>query len=279
MQGPFVDWGTVAAGTLTGHALRTRHRAIYPGIDLCRDIELTPALRAEAAWLWSKQRAVIAGNSAAALHRAKWVDARSPAELIHRNRRPPVGIHVWSDDIDDDEIVDIRGIRVCAPARAAFDLARRYPLDRAVAAIDALVNATRLDLLDAEKLMAGHPGRRGIPAARKALKLIDGGSESPRETWLRLLVVGAGYPRPQTQIRVRDRYNYPFARLDLGWENRKIGLEYEGKHHQTDRFTYERDIRRLDELSRLGWTIIRVTAADTDDSVLIRLGDAWSRRV
>ena len=279
MQGPFIDWGTVAAGTLTGHALRTRHRPIYPSIYLCRDIELTAVLRAEAAWLWSKRRAVIAGNSAAALHRAKWVDARSPAELIHDNRRPPVGIRVWSDDIDDDEIVRIRGMRVCTPARAAFDLARRYPLDRAVAAIDALVNATRLDLLDVEQLMADHPGRRGVQTARKALELVDGGAESPRETWLRLLVGRSGYPRPHTQIRVRDRHHYEFARIDLGWEDRKIGLEYEGQHHRTDRFTYERDIRRLDELSGLGWIIIRVTAADTEDSVLIRLGDAWRRRM
>ncbi|MGK2868986.1 MAG: hypothetical protein ACSLFA_20515 [Mycobacterium sp.] len=279
MQGLFVGWDSVAAGTLTGHALRTRHRPVYPSIYLCRDIELTAALRAEAAWLWSKKRAVIAGNSAAALHGAKWVDARRAAELIHHNRRPPVGIHVWSDEIDDDEIVHIGGMRVCTPARAAFDLARRYPLDRAVAAIDSLVNATRLDALDVEKLIAAHPGRRGTPAARKALTLVDGGAESPRETWLRLLVMRAGYPRPQTQIRVRDRYHYEFARIDLGWEDRKIGLEYEGRHHQTDRFTYERDIRRLDELSGLGWIILRVTAADTEDSALIRLADAWRRRV
>ncbi len=279
MQGLFIGWDSVAAGTLTGHALRTRYRAVYPSIYLCRDIELTAALRAEAAWLWSKKRAVIAGNSAAALHGAKWADARRAAELIHHNRRPPVGIHVWSDEIDDDEIVHIGGMRVCTPARAAFDLARRYPLDRAVAAIDSLVNATRLDTLDVEKLIAAHPARRGIPAARKALTFVDGGAESPRETWLRLLVMRAGYPRPETQIRVRDRYNYEFARIDLGWEDRKIGLEYEGKHHQTDRFTYERDIRRLDELSGLGWIILRVTAADTEDSALIRLGDAWRRRV
>ncbi|CAN7239771.1 hypothetical protein [Mycolicibacterium frederiksbergense] len=279
MQGRFIGWDAVAAGTLTGHALRTRYRAVYPSIYLRRDIELTAALRAEAAWLWSKKRAVVAGNAAAALHGAKWVDARCAAELIHHNRRPPVGIHVWSDDIEDDEIVDIGGMRVCTPARAAFDLARRYPLDRAVAAIDALVNATRLDIAAVEKLMSGHPARRGTPTARKALPLVDGGAESPRETWLRLLVMRAGYPRPHTQIRVRDRHRHEFARIDLGWEDRKIGLEYEGKHHQTDRFTYERDIRRLDELSGLGWIILRVTAADTEDSALIRLADAWRRRM
>ena len=108
---------------------------------------------------------------------------------------------------------------------------------------------------------------------------MDAGAESPRETWLRLVAIRAGYPRPQTQVRIRDRYGYEFARVDLGWTDRLIGMEYEGRHHQSDPLTYERDIHRLEELTHQGWTIIRVTAADTEDSVLIRLGDAWQRRV
>lgn len=263
---------------LTSHALRTRYQAVYPNVYTPRDVEPTAALRAEAAWLWSKRRAAVAGNSAAALHRAKWVDARRPAELIHTNRRPPAGIHTWSDSIDDDEIVVLRGMRVCVPARAALDIASRYPVDRAVAAIDALAHATKLDIVAVEKLMARYPGRRGIRKVSAAIALVDAGAESPRETWLRLIVIRAGYPRPQTQIRVLDRYDYEFARIDLGWEDLKIGLEYEGQHHRTDPVTYERDIRRLEELSRLDWIIIRVTSADTEDSVLIRLNHAWTRR-
>lgn len=278
MGSALVGSEAVAAGVLTSHALRTRYRAVYPNVYTPRDVELTAALRAEAAWLWSKRRAVVAGNSAAALHRAKWVDARRPAELIHANRRPPAGIHTWSDCIDDDEIVVIRGMRVCVPARAALDIASRYPVDRAVAAIDALAHTTKLDMVAVEKLMARYPGRRGIRKVGAAIALVDAGAESPRETWLRLIVIRAGYPRPQTQIRVLDQYNYEFARIDLGWEDLKIGLEYEGRHHRTDPVTYERDIRRLEELSRLDWIIIRVTAADTEDSVLVRLNHAWTRR-
>lgn len=279
MGGPFIGSDAVARGALTAHQLRTRYDAVYPNIYLPRDVELTAGLRAEAAWLWSKRRAVVAGNSAAALHRARWVSARHPAELIHTNRRPPRGVHTWADRVEDGEIVVVRGIRICTPARAALDIACRYPLDRAVSAIDALANATRLDMVAVEKLIARYPGRRGLRTARAAIDLVDAGAESPRETWLRLLVIRAGYPRPHTQIRVRDRHHYEFARIDLGWADPKIGLEYEGRHHQTDRLTYERDIRRLEELSRLGWIIIRVTAADTTDSVLIRLNDAWARRM
>lgn len=279
MGTPFLGSEAVAAGVLTAHRLRTRYDALYPNVYVPRDTEMTAALRAEAAWLWSKRQAIVAGNSAAALHRTKWIDARSPAELIYANRHRPRDINTWGDRIEADEIIEIRGMRACTPARAALDIACRYPLNRAVAAIDALANRTRLDMVAVEKLMARYPGRRGLRRARAAVDLVDPGSESPRETWLRLLVIRAGYPRPQTQIRVRDRYDYEFARIDVGWKERKIGLEYEGRHHQTDPVTYERDIRRLEELVRLGWTIIRVTAADTEDSVLVRLGDAWTRRV
>jgi hypothetical protein len=39
---------------------------------------------------------------------------------------------------------------VTTPARTAFDIACRYPLDPAVAAIDALARATRLKIADVE---------------------------------------------------------------------------------------------------------------------------------
>jgi hypothetical protein len=59
------------------------------------------------------------------------------------NRHPPSGIHTWSDQWADDETELIDGIMVTTPARTALDLACRYPLGRAVAAIDALAHATR----------------------------------------------------------------------------------------------------------------------------------------
>ncbi len=33
---------------------------------------------------------------------------------------------------------------------------------------------------------------------------MDAGAQSPKETWLRLLLIDAGFPRPQTQIPVFD---------------------------------------------------------------------------
>ena len=136
------------------------------------------------------------------------------------------------------------------PARTALDMACRYPLDAAVTAIDALANAARLKVADVALLADGNR-RRGIPHARTVLELVDPGAESPKETWLRLLVIRNGFPPPTTQIPVYDDFGVLIAVLDMGWEHLKLALDYEAppqsgplqQRHQTPR---RRDRARLD---------------------------------
>ncbi|ORW04338.1 hypothetical protein [Mycobacterium kyorinense] len=278
MGEPFLGSEALACGQLTKHALRSRYVAIHPDVYVPVGTELTAVLRARAAWLWSRRRGVIAGHSASALHRAKWVDDRAPAELLYDYRRPPNGIRTWSDRVDDDEIQLIDGMVATTPARTALDLACRNPVGKAVAAIDALARATRLNLADVELLTERYKGRRGIRRARIALPLVDPGAESPRETWLRLLLVRAGFPPPQTQIPVYDEYCVLVAVVDMGWENIKVAADYEGDHHWTDRRRFYHDIRRAEALTELGWIDVRVTAEDTEGGIIRRVGDAWDRR-
>jgi hypothetical protein len=179
----------------------------------------------------------------------------------------------------DDEITVLRDVPVTTPARTALDLARRYPTERAVAAIDALANATRLKPTEIDELVQRYRGHRGVALARKTLALVDSGAESPRETWLRLLLIRAGFPSPTTQFVVRDEYGQPIARLDLAWPDLKIAIEYEGDHHRTDRRQFNRDIRRTDSLIELGWIVIRVTAEDTEGSIIHWAATARTRRV
>lgn len=162
------------------------------------------------------------------------VGRRSPARGGVFGQSPtPVGIRSWSDHVADDETEVVHGMRVTTPARTALDIACRYPVDRAVAAIDALARATNLKLADVELLAQRYAGRRGIRRARTALDLVDAGAESPRETWLRLLLIRAGLPRPQTQIPVHDEYGALIAVVDMGWEDIKVGADYDGDHHRT----------------------------------------------
>jgi hypothetical protein len=39
---------------------------------------------------------------------------------------------------------------------------------------------------------------RGLHQLSRALSLVDPGAESPKETWLRLLLIRAGLPKPTT---------------------------------------------------------------------------------
>jgi hypothetical protein len=278
MGDPFIGSEAIASGTLTPYALRSRFVALYPDVYLSPDTKMTAIIRAKAAWLWSGRRGVVAGQSAAALHGAKWVDDRKPAELLWPNRRPPRGIRTWSDRVYDDEVELIDGVRVTTPARTALDIACRYSLGRAVAAIDALARKTRLKMADVELLADRHNGRRGIRKARAVLDLVDPGAESPQETWLRLVVIRHNFPRPKTQIPVYDEFGVLVGVFDLGWEDMKIAMDYEGEHHRLSRRVFNHDIRKAETVAQLGWTDIRITAEDGEAVVVRRLTEAWRRR-
>jgi len=278
MNQPFIGREALDAGRLTSHRLRTGHVILFPGVYVESGVPVTAHTKARAAYLWSRRRGIVAGRSAAALLGAKWVDAAAPAQLIHPNRHRPAGVQTWADRIGDDEIEVVDGMRVTSAARTALDIASRQPPDRAVPAIDALARATRLTMADVGLLVNRYPGRNGIRRARATLELVDAGAESPRETWLRLLIVRSGLPRPQTQIPVLDEYRQVVARVDVGWEDWKIAVEYDGEHHWTDRRQMTRDIRRTEQLAELGWIVIRVTAEDPPGAILHRIGKAVARR-
>jgi hypothetical protein len=278
MKQPFIGSEAMASGALTPYGLRSRFVALYPDVHVSADTEVTAVIRAKAAWLWSGRKGVVAGQSAAALHGAKWVDARRPAELLWSNRRPPRGIRTWSDRFADDEIECVDGVRVTTPARTALDIAARYPLGRAVAAIDALARKKHLKIADVELLAEKYRGRRGIRQARTVLDLVDPGAESPQETWLRLMVIRNNFPRPQTQIPVYDEFGALVAVFDLGWEEKLIAMDYEGEHHRLTRRVFNHDIRKAEAVAELGWTDIRVTAEDSEGGIIRRLSAAWARR-
>lgn len=278
MTDPFLGSEALSAGVLTPYQLRSRYIALHKDVYVPRDAKLTAQLRAKALWLRSRRRGVLAGHSASALHGARWVDAGLPAAIIDSNARHEPGIQVWEDRIEADEVCVVDGVRVTTPERTALDLASRFPIDPAVAAVDALIQATHLKIADAEQLVERYRGRRGIKAARAALELVDGGAQSPKETWLRLLLIRAGFPRPQTQIAVRNEWGWAEAYLDMGWEDIKVAVEYDGDHHLSDRRQYVKDIRRLEKLERMGWIVVRVVAEDHPDDIIRRVTEARASR-
>jgi len=257
---PFRGTEALAAGIVTTHRLRTDFEMVHRNVYIPRGQKLTPVTRAVAAWLWSGRSATLAGLSAAALHRTAWIDDWLPAELNRRSRDRARGIILHSDTLDEDETCVRDGIRLTTPARTAFDLGRRKGLTAAVIRLDALVRASDVKVADVELVAERHRGARGLVQLRQALPLVDGGAESPYETRTRLVLISSGLPRPQTQIEVVNDWGAVIARIDMGWDEWKVGVEFDGAQHWTDPAQRTRDIDRLAELEARGWTVIRVSA-------------------
>lgn len=100
-------------------------------------------------------------------------------------------------------------------ARTAFDLGRHLPRRKAVARLDALASATGIIGANVLPLAERHKGARGVRRLKAALSIMDGSAQSPKETWLRLLLIDGGLPAPKTQIMVHNGDFYPLAYLDL----------------------------------------------------------------
>lgn len=257
---PFLGTQALRNGLVTDYQLRTRYRAVYRNVYLPNEVPLTAIQRARAAWLFAGPDVVLAGLSAAAIHGAKWLDGNAPAEIIRVNRHSPPGLLAHSYAIADDDVCVRRGMRVTTAARTAFDIGRRLPPHAAVPLLDALMNASRLKPAAVLAIADVNGGVRGVRRLRAALTLADGGAESPRETTVRMLLVSAGLPTPETQIEFYDDYGDVMIRVDMGWRQWNVAVEYDGVQHWTDGRQRAWDIDRIAILESMGWVVIRVSA-------------------
>ncbi|WP_424734295.1 hypothetical protein [Mycobacterium sp.] len=104
--------------------------------------------------------------------------------------------------LQPDEFGIFAGLPVTTPHRTAFDIGRCAPIGTAVERLDALVGATGIKVTEVAELADRHRGARGLRQLETALELVDAGAQSSKETWLRLVLIRAGLPRPTTQIPV-----------------------------------------------------------------------------
>jgi len=257
---PFIGTEAIAAGIVNRYRLATRYQAVYRNVYISRGQVLSPAQKARAAWLWSGRKATVVGISAAAMHGSRWIDSRLPAQLNQRSQHKTEGIVLHSDVLPHDETQLTRGIPVTTPARTAFDLGRQYGRTLAVIRVDALLQATDLKLCDVAPLIDRHRGARGVVQLREVFELADTGAESPQETRTRLVLTAAGLRPTQTQVNVFARFGDHIGRIDMGWPQWRVGVEYDGEQHWTNPGIRARDVDRQAELEAMGWRIVRVSA-------------------
>jgi REase_MTES_1575 len=247
---------------ITRRMMERNHRTMHRGVRVSTTKVLGPHEMIDGAMLRAGPSAVLSGLSAAFLHGIAWYDTDSDIEISRHSTgqgRCRGGVRVVRSDLSVDDVMLIDGWRVTTPIRTAYDLGRRAPHWRALGHLDDLVKAADIDLDLLWRYVVEHPGTRGIRQIRELIPHINALSESPPESWLRLLIVEGELPRPEAQISVLDDNGYEFARMDLGYRRFKIGIEFDGIEFHETADQRAHDAARDARLRRLGWAIVRVT--------------------
>jgi hypothetical protein len=139
-----------------------------------------------------------------------------------------------------------------------------------VAAADYVLTGPRIDgrnrpLCTRKQLEAAirkRRGARGVKALVRALVRARPGAQSPKETKLRLGLVECGLPEPVTQFPVMTAEGLRHA--DLGYDEARVLLEYQGDQHRTDRRQWLRDLTRVQLFQDAGYHVILVGAHDLE---------------
>lgn len=239
---------------------------------------------------------VVSHLSAAVLHGLPVVRGR-PGE-VHLTR-PGRGGSLRSDHrrihagavVPGDRTV-VGGIAVTAVARTLVDVARTCRLGTAVSAADAALHRGLVTAAAVGDVLRQAHGTAGVPAARRALREVDGRSESPGESLLRLALTGRSLPRPLLQAEIRDETGAFVGRVDLAIPELGLLIEFDGQVKYRGLVRPGQDAvrvvldekRREERLSELGWLVVRVIWDDLYDEARLvervrRAGAARARLV
>ena len=185
---------------LTGH----RFQRIFHGIYVAADVELTAAVRTEAALLVAPSGSYASHHSAVLLW-GGWAPATVETHIscpvkATRSERRGIVAHAADPDL---ALRRRSGIDVAPPERAFLELASsRVSLVDLVTAGDSLVRAGVVSAPDLVKAADSWRGR-WCRLARRAARLVRAGVDSVMESRVRMLIVLAGLPEPDVNHVLR----------------------------------------------------------------------------
>lgn len=120
-------------------------------------------------------------------------------------------------------------VRVTDAPTTALDLARWGTLDDAVRALDHVLHHELVTWEELAARVGELSGVRGIGTVRQAGRLATAGSESPRETDVKLLLWRMGLPVPWQQADISSRRGVWLGRVDFFFPELGLIIEYDGE--------------------------------------------------
>lgn len=256
-DGPFLR---SQAPHLSDGRLRRRHRALFHGVYVTRDLPVTDLVLAEAALLTAEPGSYVSHHTAARL--LGGVVPHDPDVHVTSRRLRVKGSGLTGHRAKaGQQVVRWRGLRLTSPTQTFLDLAHCLTLVDLVVLGDSLV---RLRRTTPEQLVAA-AGQKAAPYARharRAASLVRSGVDSPMETRLRLLIVLAGLPEPEVDHRVHDQDGTLLRRYDLSYLPHRLIIEYDGRQHAESDEQWRGDIGRDEVLDDQGIRRLVVVARD-----------------
>jgi hypothetical protein len=123
-----------------------------------------------------------------------------------------------------------------------------------VAVGDALLREKHMTAESLQDRLARADRVRGVVRARTCAPLLSAKAMSRPESIMRYWLMTSDLPDPQPQVPIRDAWGNEVAHGDLGYEEWRLVLEYEGSQHaEIDQFG--RDIDRYSLMD--GWLVMR----------------------
>ena len=173
--------------------------------------------------------------------------------------RAPRGSGVIGHRSSVATVVILRGLSVLDAVETWCQLSAVLGIDDLVAMGDGLVSRKHpIATIDSQWAAVEAYEGRGSRTLRAAMELVRPGTDSARETALRLVILRAGLPEPEPNGPILNAYGAIIAHGDLVFRKHRTILEYEGRQHGEGERQFAIDISRLDELMEDDWRVIRV---------------------
>ena len=275
---PFSRAEARAAGLTPEMLLTKRFHKLFWDSYVLRQVQITPLLRAQAVLKVVPAGSHISHQTAAELWGAVVPDDGNTHVCLQSDHRRQVRKGVKSHCGNGPTQITLRkGLLISTPEQTFLDLAGAgLCLVDLVVAADGMIKVGHTTPERLIEAAAGWHGR-GCRVARRAAGLARDGVDSPTETKLRLLIVLAGLPEPKVNLIVRARDGSWRRRYDLAYERLRLIVEYDGRQHANDTQQWLTDIFRREELDRMRWRLVVVTAEGIYSQplqILVRVRDA-----
>jgi hypothetical protein len=245
----------------------TRRQISTDGVELSRGLYLSSAVEPDLrvrCRAWAKvlpSDAAFAFRTAAVLYGVFDGEPEAIHAVMCPRRVLPqrAGLTVHARRLQDEDIVDLDGLRVTSGAQTFLDLAALLPAPDLFVLGDRLMRAGHLHRDGLARRLSRADRVRGVVRARRWAPLLSDGAASPRESLMRYWLLDSGLPEPTVQLPIVDRRGRQVACTDLGYARWKIALEYEGRQH-ADPAQFGRDVDRYSLMAADDWLVLRFAA-------------------